>query len=176
MEVKVILYIVIGIIYFLYTIGKRIEEKKKDSAAAPAEHTPPVSKPVSPPAVNPMEDILREIRRKQAEMEAQRKVTAPIPKPVQITTPKKPQKEILVREVKSARMGEGTSDYEPVFEREPTEEEKIHRGNIRLKNEGIYKVQTIEEAKAASDAERDYVFALNAREAFIGSIIFEKKF
>ena len=172
MEFKVIIYIVIGVLYFLYSMGKKVEEKKKASSSS--DNAPPVSKPVSPPVANPLEDIMRELKRKQAE--AQKKAATPQPKPLTTYQQKKPQKEILVRETKRTTFAEGSTDYEPVYQRELTAEEKIERGNIRLKNEGIYKTQTIEEAQIESDANRDFAFELDARQAFIGSVIFERKY
>ena len=174
MEFKVIIYIVIGVLYFLYSMGKKVEEKKKASSST--DNAPPVSKPVSPPVANPLEDIMRELKRKQSETEAQKKVATSQPKPLTTYQQKKPQKEILVRETKKATFAEGSTDYEPVYERELTVEEKIERGNIRLKNEGIYKIQTIEEAQTESDTNRDFTFDLDARQAFIGSVIFERKY
>lgn len=174
MEFKVIIYIIIGVLYFLYTIGKKVEEKRRTSS--PPDNTPPVSRPVSPPVTNPLEDIMREIKRKQAAAEAQKKLSTPQPKPLTTYQQKKALKAIPVREVKRTALAEGTTDYEPVYQREVTEEEKIHSGNIRLENEGIYKVQTIEEAQQESDTNRDFAFELDARQAFIGSVIFERKY
>ena len=173
MEPKVIIYIIVGILYFIYSMSKKAQEKKESSQ--PEDSAPP-AKPVSPPAGNPLEDVVREIKRKQAEMEAKKKAAILQPKPLTSYQQKKPAKEILVREVKKAAMAESTSNYEPVYERELTAEEKMHKGDIRLKNEGIYKVQTIEELKTESDAHRDYIFDLDVRRAFIGSIIFERKY
>jgi hypothetical protein len=170
MEPKVIIYIVVGILYFFFSIYKKAQEKKE--LPVPQDTAKP-PKPVSPPVAKPLEDIMREVKRKQAEIEAKKKL--PAPKPF-VSQQKKAEKEILVRQVKPATMGEGTSENQPVYERELTSEEKIPRGNIHLKNEGTYRVQTMEEAQTESDYHRDYVFELDARQAFIGSVIFERKF
>lgn len=174
MEFKVIIYIIAGVLYFIYTMNKKAQENKQSQLPKDDSSAPP--KPVSPPASNPLEDIMREIKRKQAEADAQKKAAMPQPKPLTTYQQKKPQKEILVREVKKAAMLEGSSAFEPVYERALTEEEKIHGKDIRLKNEGIYKVQTIEELQTESDSNNQYAYNLDARQAFIGSIIFERKY
>lgn len=174
MEFKVIIYIIAGVLYFIYTMNKKAQESKQSQLPKDDSYAP--TKPVSPPASNPLEDIMREIKRKQAETEAQNKAATPQPKPLTTYQQKKPQKDILVREVKRAAMVEGSSAYEPVYERALTEEERIHGKDIRLKNEGIYKVQTIEELQTESDSNNQYAYDLDARQAFIGSIIFERKY
>jgi hypothetical protein len=178
MEPKVILYIIIGIIYFVYSIYKKAQENKQASLpkdqSGQLPSSPPTSKPVSAPAANPLEDIMREIRRKQAEDEGRRKLTTAQPKPITVQK-KKPFKQSVQVPPKSTT-DEGSTNYERVYERELTEEEKIHSGNIRLKNEGTYKVQTIEELQIESDANRDYAFEFDMKQAIIGSIILERKY
>ncbi|MES2620943.1 MAG: hypothetical protein V4615_08825 [Bacteroidota bacterium] len=174
MEFKVIIYIIAGVLYFIYTMNKKVQEGKQSKL--PPDASPAPAKPVSPPATNPLEDIMREIKRKQAQAEAQKKASLPQPKPLTTYQQKKPQKDILIREVKKAAMVEGASAYEPVYERAITEEEKIHGKDIRLKNEGIYKVQTIEELQTETEADKNYAYNLDVRQAFIGSIIFERKY
>ncbi len=171
MDFKVIIYIIIGVLYFLYTIGKRAEEKKKNTAT---DDIPPVNRPVSPPVTNPMDDILREIKRKQAEAEAQRKLTQtrsqpkPQTKPTPVYKQTKPQKEILVREVKPATMVEGATDYEPIYQRELTSEEKLH-------NE-LQKTRKVYAAEEYTRTEEETAYEFDARQAFIGSVIFERKY
>jgi hypothetical protein len=65
MEFKVIIYIIAGVLYFLYTMGKRAEAKKKEAMPRNLEEDspPPAMKPVAPPVANPLEDIMREIKR-----------------------------------------------------------------------------------------------------------------
>lgn len=170
MEFKIIVYIIIGIIYFIYSITKKKQETKPTPQGK--------AKPVSPPVNNTLEDILNEIKRKQAEHEkAQQQKTQP--KPQVSTQPvyrSKPAKDILVHEKKKKVTEEGTN-YESVFEREVTDEEKIERGNIKLANEGIYKIETVEEAEARSLVEGTTSnLQMDPRDAFLGSIIFERKF
>jgi hypothetical protein len=168
MEPKVIIYIIIGILYFLYAMKKKSDEKK--TSIPTYDNSPPASKPVSPP------DIFQEIKKIQAEIEAKKGHANPQSKPLSSYQQKKTQKEILVREIKKETVAEGVSNYEPIYQRETTEEERIHKGDIRLKNEGIYKVQTIEELKTESEANAEYGYDLDGRQAFIGSIIFERKY
>lgn len=170
MEFKIIVYIIIGIIYFIYSITKKKQETKPTPQGK--------AKPVSPPVNNTLEDILNEIKRKQAEHEkAQQQKTQP--KPQVSTQPvyrSKPAKDILVHEKKKKVTEEGTN-YESVFEREVTDEEKIERGNIKLANEGIYRIETVEEIEARETADKELVaIQLDPRNAIIGSIIFERKF
>ena len=178
MEHKVIIYIIVGIVYFLYSINKKVQEEKTKQTTTPAEQdesseTP--SKPVSPPTGNPLEDIMREIKRKQAEIESQKKVAAPKQNPIPAMQQKEPEKKALLRETKSTTASKGNVS-KPTYQRELKPEVKPPRENIRLENEGTYKIQTMEEAQTQSDAERDYAFELDAKRAFIGSVIFERKY
>ncbi|MFN8288250.1 MAG: hypothetical protein U0V74_15955 [Chitinophagales bacterium] len=172
MEFKLIVYIIIGIIYFIYSVTK----KKDDKKPVPQGKAKPVTPPSS--ASNTLEDILNEIKRKQAEQQkAQQQQTQPKPK---VTTQpvyrSKPAKDVLVHEKKVKSMQEG-GNYESVFERELTDEEKVERGNIKLANEGIYKIETVEEAEARSLVEGTTSnLQMDPRDAFLGSIIFERKF
>lgn len=165
MEPKVIVYIVVGILYFLYSVGKKAQEKKEP--AAPDDNTPPVSKPVSPPVSNPLEEIMREVKRKQAEADAKKKLATPQPKPLTSFQQKKqPQKEILIHEKKKGIFEAGN------YERDLTDEEITERGKLKIENEGIYKIKTVEEM----EAEEENAFDFDARNAIIGSLILEKKF
>ena len=118
---------------------------------------------------------MREIKRKQAEIESRKKLATPAQKPIPSFQQSKPQKEILSRETQSTPIKKDTSS-KPVIKREFKEAAKSPRENIRLENEGTYKIQTMEEARNQSDTERDYVFELDAKQAFIGSVIFERKY
>ena len=165
MEPKVIIYIVVGILYFLYSVGKKAQEKKE--ASAPEGNPTPVSKPVSPPSSNPLEDIMREVKRKQAEAEVKRKQANPIAKPLTSFQQSRPQKDILIHEKKKGVFEEGN------YERDLTDEERTERGKLKMENEGIYKIKSVEEMDVE---ESDAGFQLDARNAIIGSLILERKF
>lgn len=158
MEGKLIIYLIIGVVYFLYSIGKKVEENKKKNATS----TPEEAKPVSPPVTNPLEEIMREIKRKQAETDAKKKASMPSPKPLTSSAPKK---ELLIHEKHKGVFAEGN------YERFLTDEEKVERGKLQIENEGIYKIKPIGE-----EEEEQTGFELDARNAIIGSIIFERKF
>lgn len=177
MEFKVVVYIVGAVIYFIYNARKKALEKQQ---SAPEQEEKTVNAP------NSLEDIMRELKRKQMEYEAsqQKKETATsyLPKP-KVKTQSKPvakqkakSKDILIHERQPALFEEGQTSFEAVYERELTEEEKIVRGNLKLEDEeGIYRIESIEEAEArAEKEERNYSFHL--REAVIGSLILERKF
>lgn len=176
MEGKLIIYIIIGVLYFLYSLGKKSEEKKKQAQAGKKPATAAQPQTAAPSGI---EEIIREIKRKQAEAELKKAEQAK-PKPAYqqqpVTKPKpKPQRDVLVHEKKKPAQIEGFSSYESVFERELTDEEKIERGNIKLANEGIYRIETMEEAEARSIAE-EKAMQINMRDAIIGSLILERKF
>ncbi len=158
MESKLIIYLIIGVVYFLYSIGKKVEENKKKNTIS----TPDEPKPVSPPVANPLEEIMREVKRKQAEAEAKKKASMPSPRPLTSSIPKK---ELLIHEKQKGVFAEGN------YERFLTDEEKVERGKLKIENEGIYKIKSIEEGENEQP-----VFELDARNAMIGSIIFERKF
>lgn len=167
MEFKVIIYIVIGIIYFIYTALKKKEE---DTPATGKQ------KPVTPPAYNPLEEVMKEIQRKQAAEQAKKTIQqkpkpAPKPQPVRSST-----KDVLLHEKKVATFQEGMGSIESVYERELTDEEKIERGNLKVANEGIYKLESIEEIEAREKKEQAYEYSFDARSAIISSIILERKF
>lgn len=172
MEVKLIIYIVGGILYFLY---KRAQEAKKETPPATEtnEQAPAEPKPIRPPAYNPMDELRRELQRKQAAAEAQKRLSAP--QPLQTAQRVSQPKEILIHEKKTATFGEGANDA-PVYERELLEPEKTVRGNIKLKNEGVYKIETMEEARASADDTGVTEYEFDAKQAFIGSVIFERKY
>jgi hypothetical protein len=155
MEFKVILYVIGGIGYFIYTVVKKAQEDKANKkTVTPQAETQPPAKPVTPPAANPLDDIMREIKRKQAELEAKKPVPKPQAKP--LTTQK--QKGVF---------------QEGNYERDLTPEERIERGKLKIENEGIYKIKTLEEADNEEAAE---AFQFDARNAIIGSIILERKY
>jgi hypothetical protein len=177
MEIKVVIYIIGGILYFLYSVGKKAQEKEKQKSAAnpPVTTTEPETvakpKPIRPPAYNPLEDVMREVKRKQEAIEAQKKLATPQP----TFQKSSPPKDILIHEKKKATFGEGANDS-PVYERDLVASEKTVRGDIKLKNEGVYRVETMEEARALADTVETSEYEFDAKQAFIGSIIFERKY
>ena len=175
-----IIYIIGGILYFLYKVGKNAQEKEKaakttPNTTAPETEAPATPKPIRPPAYNPLEEVMREVKRKQEAIEAQKKLSSPKPAQSTIFQKSAPQKDILVHERKKATFGEGANDA-PVYERDLVESEKIVRGDIRLKNEGIYRVESMEEARALADVVETSDYEFDAKQAFIGSVIFERKY
>ena len=156
MEFKVIIYILVAIFYFVYTAIKKGQEQKNVQGK-------PVNKPVSPPAAKGFEEILRELQRKQEAAARQSTVSKPT---VSATSyqPKK-QKEVLIHQKQPGVFAEGN------YERELTSEEKVERGKLTIANEGIYKIKSAEEQELETTT-----YQLDARQAIIGSIIFERKF
>lgn len=165
MEFKAIIYIVVGIIYFIYTIVKKAQENKQQTPVN--KESSPAPKTVSPPTTNPLDDIMREIKRKQAEADAQKKATTPQPKPLNAPKQKVQPKEILVHQKQQGVFAEGN------YERGLTDEERIERGKLKIENEGIYKIKSVEEMDVEESAAS---FQLNMRDAVLGSVILERKF
>ena len=168
MEFKAIAYIIMGVAYFAYSINKKYQEDKERKREAPApDNSTPAPKPVSPPVANPLEDIVREIKRKQAEADAAKKAATPQPKPLTTFQQKKEPKELLIHQKQKGVFAEGN------YERGLTDEEKIERGKLKIENEGIYKIKSVEELEVE---ESDAAFQLNMRDAIVGSVILERKF
>ena len=160
MEFKVIVYIIIGVIYFIHSLYKKAEEKK-NAVPSPGDSTP---KPVSPPS--PLTDFKREIKKIQEEMEAKKREILEQPKPLKVTPPKQ-QKEMLVHQKKKGLFEEGN------YERDLTDEEKIERGKLKIENEGIYRIKSAEEME---EEELNAAVDLDLRKAVIGSVILERRF
>ena len=174
---KLIIYAIGGVLYFLYTAWKKSQEPQKPAPKPQPQNETPVNtqpKPVKPTFSSTLEEIRQEIKQKQTEAEKQNKpLTIPRAQPiVQKTTP---AKDLFIHEKKKATFGQGADDA-PVYEREVPASEKIVRGDIKLKNEGIYRVETMEEARALADKTEESSYEFDAKQAFIGSIIFERKF
>ena len=163
MEFKAIIYIIAGIVYFIYSIKKKADEKKSQQPVP--DNSTPQPKPVTPPTTSPLDEVMREIKRKQAEAEAKKKALTPQPKPLTSFQQKKPEKEILIHQKQKGLFEEGN------YERDLTEEEKIERGKLKIENEGIYKIKPIEEME-----EEESTYQLDIRDAVIGSVILERKF
>ena len=108
-----------------------------------------------------------EAKRKQAEAEAAKKATTPQPKPLNAPKQKPQPKEILIHQKQQGVFAEGN------YERGLTDEERIERGKLKIENEGIYKIKSVEEMDVE---EANASFQLNMRDAIVGSVILERKF
>ncbi|MCW5908522.1 MAG: hypothetical protein KIS94_11735 [Chitinophagales bacterium] len=171
MEFKVVIYIILGILYFIYSVSQKRKEQQQ------ATPQPQKEKPITPPAYDPLKEIMKEIQRKQAEEQA-RKTIKQKPKPAYAETSKPVKtkgRDVLLHEKKVTTFQEGMGSLESVYERELTEEEKIERGTLKIQNEGAYKIESIEEAEA-KEAQQSYAYEFDARNAVISSIILERKF
>lgn len=174
MEFKVIIYILIGIGYFIYSVMKKSGDEKQQMPKVGPQQQPNVN----PPAHNPLEEIMREIKKRQAEEEA-RKTIQHKPKPQPVTKPKPVRvkgKDVLVHETQATTFQEGISSSESSYTRMLTDEDKIERGTLKLENEGVYRIETLEEVEAAAEKERNYTYEFNGRDALISSIILERKY
>lgn len=170
MEFKVIIYIIAGIVYFVYSFVKKANENKE--VKKPASSTPDkqeTTPTVRPPVANPMDDILREIKRKQAEAEAKKRALAQQqqPKPLTRQATKQPPKDILIHQKQKGVFEEGN------YERDLTLEEKIERGKLKIENEGIYTIKSVEEMEKEEAAG---TFEFDIRNAIVGSVILERKY
>lgn len=192
MVIKVI-FIIIAIVYYLYSKGKKAqEEQQQKQQRRTTTGTSPYEQSQQPKNEKTIDEILRDLQQQiesanQPQQQAQPKqetyTTYSIPeeqvveyKPVvekQVEQYTSKSTDILLHERKMRDMAyeEGKGGYEPVYERELTDEEKIERGNLKLQNEGAYKIETEEEIAAHNEA---YFF--DARQALISSIILERPY
>lgn len=136
---------------------------------APAEN----DKPVSPPTTS-WEDILKELQQKQAESTAKQQPSKPV-------SQRKEVKQTDIRTFPSSQSNQPvkakTTQRKTEYKSVLTDEDKIERGTLRLENEGVYKVESIQEMEAREKEEMEAnVYQFNAREALIGSVIMERKF
>jgi uncharacterized protein YllA (UPF0747 family) len=131
MEFKVIVYTVLGILYFLYSIGKKAEQKNKPAPSV--EEEVPQQKPVTPSVAKPFRDVMRELNRKKEAEEAMRKLSQTESAAVVPTT----------QQSNYATKG-NTASFKPAL------------------------MELVPEEETAYD--------IDVRQAFIGSIIFERKF
>jgi type IV secretory pathway VirB10-like protein len=164
MEFKAIAYIIIGIIYAVYSIKKKVDEQK--NAPRPPVQSPPTSTAQPNPNAKSIDEILREMQRT---LEQTKKPTPPpTPKPASKPKPQPKKQELLVKEKKRETVfEEGSTVFGNTYERDLTLEEKIHAKSFLATNtEGIGDYVEQEE----------YTNNFDARQAFIGSIIFERKF
>ncbi|MDW8274190.1 MAG: hypothetical protein RMJ53_08190 [Chitinophagales bacterium] len=159
MEIKVIVYIILGIAYFIYTFF--FKDKKEASSKPPVPKKPPTKNQTGksvtlPELVSEFEKILKERQKQQTE-------TA---KP-DILSKKTTDENFIVKEKKTVAYEEGQSSPEPVYERLLTDEELLHEE--RMKNTSAYNLEKEESSK--SD-----LFVFDAKQAIISAIILERKF
>lgn len=121
---------------------------------------------VSPKQSNTFDETVEELKRKiQTRQDAQaKKKFSPTKAKPQSQAVYQTSKEILVQEKQPTYIEEGNS-AEPEYERPLTAEEILH--NERMKAAQSVKLDNI--------TEDNYGYELNVREAFIGSIIFERR-
>jgi hypothetical protein len=157
MEFKVLIYILIGIGYFLYTTyRKKLSEMTKKSSSQPPK-TVRIGKSI--------DEILEQMTRpaptesrpiQQKKVEHQPPSQQPVYKPKQTT---------WLQEKSIAAAEEGNMG-EPEYVRPLTAEEILH--NERMRAAHFVNLDAIEDDNPA--------YQLNVREALIGSIILERKF
>ncbi len=161
MDFKVIVYIVLGVGYFIYSAYKKVNEGKEQPAKPKRTNVP-----TTPNLPKPKSWLDETIERMQQEAEKAKQQTT---SPQKIKTQKQrplAKRDLIVHEVKrDSLFEEGTSSGEAVYERPLTSEEILH--NERMRASKTVEIEVIEEASAIS---------INPREAFIGSVIFERKF
>ncbi|MCS6934817.1 MAG: hypothetical protein NZM35_06685 [Chitinophagales bacterium] len=187
MEFKVIIYIIIGILYLLYSVGKKAQENK--NRRAPKSTGKPSTPPTASPSPNPLDEILRELERAKTESAKSTSGAGKTITPTATQQPKKPDKptrsvrgtlqkskDILLHEKPVEVFEEGVTNTFSQYERELTEEEKIERGTLRIKNEGAYKIETLEEMDTREKAVSSEPFSFDIRNAIISSVILERKF
>lgn len=191
MVIKVI-FIIIAIVYYLYSKGKKAQEQEQQQRRNTTS-TNPYGQSQQPKNEKTIDEILRDLQQ-QIETANQPQVQyQPQPKQDTITYTNEKQEsvtftpvakkdstqytsastDILLHERKLRDMAyeEGKGNYEPTYERDLTDEEKIERGNLKLQNEGAYKIETEEEIAAHTET---YIF--DARQALIGSVVLERPY
>ncbi|MBL0310667.1 MAG: hypothetical protein IPP77_13640 [Bacteroidetes bacterium] len=154
MESKTIFYIVAGVGYFIYSMWKASQERKQQK-----EQPSQPQKPVTPPTS--FGDILRELQKHQQPQAPAKPVQAP--KPIAVAEKRKPRPDTLLDEMRRA------SDTEVNVTARAAELEN------KRSESSLYHIQSEEElAQAAIEHQRS--FDLDVRQAFIGSLVFERKY
>ncbi len=157
MEFKVIVYIVLGIGYFIYSAYKKVNDEQAKPAKPKRVNVPNQPKPKS--------WLDEAIEKMQQEAEKAMQQTSP---PQKAKTPKQrplAKRDIIVHEVRRNVPFEEGASGEAVYERELTSEEILH--NERMRAAKSVEIEAIKEETSV---------LINPREAFIGSVIFERKF
>ncbi|MFN8310509.1 MAG: hypothetical protein U0T73_11145 [Chitinophagales bacterium] len=122
--------------------------KKKGETTMPAM---PPKQPVKPTVSKTIDEILNEARQQQK----------PKPQPAPL------RKELFVKEKPAKKFEEGRTNFR-TYERTETEEEKTVEASELARRQAA-KIPVIQQEEEAPQ------ITFNAREAFIGSVIFEKK-
>ena len=151
MEFKVIVYILLGIGYFIYSADKKVDEAQ---VKAPKPKRP--AQPVTPKPKSWLDETIEKMQQEAEKAKQQTVLTKPKPQP---------RKNIIVHEVATSPAFEEGTDAEKKYQRELTSEEILHNERMRAAQ-----VVVMEEASEQQPV------AINPREAFIGSVIFERKF
>lgn len=160
MEVKVLIYIILGIGYFFYAIYKKAQEKKQE-AQRKSIGTNPSPTPVAPPAYKSLSEIMKEVKQKQAAYEAEQRAKTILPQKTTKPIPQsKRQQESLLKEMKAAGEIEG---------QENSESASVKRQAIADEKKAMQSVYENTEDTSTG-------YELDARQALIGSIIFERKY
>lgn len=153
MDFKVILYIIFGIGYFIYTSYTKAKEEE-------AKKTPKAPKQPST-----FDEVMKRIQQ-----ELQEKSQPTMPKPA-INTPKK--QESFSSKNKGLLQEKAPYNYEEGFAEEAKYERPLTSEEI-LYNERMKVINAKQEEIIQEETTEPYNFI--AREAMIGSIIFERKF
>lgn len=156
MDFKVILYIIFGIGYFIYTSYTKAKEEE-------AKKLPKT--PQAPKQPSTFDEVIRRIQQELQENKQNTtpKTVAPQPKKQEVFQPKNKG---LLQETAAFNYEEGFAE-EAKYERPLTSEEILY--NERMKAINAKQEEIIQE-------ETTEPYQFNAREAMIGSIIFERKF
>ncbi len=160
MEFKTIVYLILGVAYFAYSAYKNAKTKEVEKP----KHS---SKPAAPKPKNWLDEAIEKM---QQEAEKAKQQAQPRAKPFQQPKPAASKqsrnlaRETLVREVSSHQPFEEGEFAGATYERPLTAEEILH--NERMRAAQNIEIVAVEEETSS----------INAREAFIGSLIFERKF
>ncbi len=155
MESKAIIYIIMGVVYLLYSLyQKGIKEQEKKAPENPTR------KSVSPPTKSIFEQALEEIKQQAAARELATNSSK------SLVTEKK--KELLVQQKVNPQFEEGKTAFN-LYEREMTAEENRATEAERKRVIVASKAFDIPE-------EEETGISFDARQALISSVIFERKF
>lgn len=156
MDFKVILYIIFGIGYFIYTsYAKAKEEEAKKMPKTPQ----------APKQPSTFDEVMKRL---QQELQEKKQTAAPKP-----ATPQPKKQELVQSKSKGLLQETLVYNYEEGFAEEAKYERPLTSEEI-LYNERMKAINAKQEEIIQEEATEPYSF--NAREAMIGSIIFERKF
>ena len=154
------MYIIGGVLYFLYTLHKKSQENKDKKQPVVTGNSNPPQKPVSPPVAKPLREVMQQAKKAQADYEAQRRRAAEALKPTQVAKPASSDTDVIRTLEKAGRQEvEMEKQTSPVMvAAEINEMDLLHADSYKHKEEETQQ------------------YEIDARQAFIGSIIFEQKF